>query len=199
MTRVTTRLAPALTGLLLPLAALASEVEAGHGGGEGLRFFWEWLNLLILVGALVYLARRPVQTYLAERRGRIEGDLASAARLLGDAEARLADWNARAARLDAEAEDIRRAAREAAEQERERILADARAVAERIQRDAHSALDRELQRARGRLRSEVADLAVELAEKLLREQVQGADRARLVDEFVARIEPGAGERAGGRA
>jgi len=194
-----TRLTPVLAALLAPVTALAAE-GGGHGGGEGAHvFFWEWLNLLLLVAVLVYFARKPVQAYLADRKSRIESDLASAAKLLGDAEARLADWNARAASLDAEAADIRRAAREAAQEEGARILADARAVAERIQRDAHSALERELHRARGRLRSEVADLAVDLAEKLLREQVQGADRARLVDEFVARIEQGAGSRPAGQA
>lgn len=191
MTRLAPRLALVLAALLAPAAALASEA-GGHGGGVDLHFFWEWVNLLILVGALFYFARRPVQSYLAERRARIEGDLASAAQLLSDAESRLADWSTRAARLDAEADDIRRSAREAAEQEGQRILADARAAAERIQRDAHSALERELNRARGRLRSEVAELAVDLAEKMLREHVQGADRSRLVDEFVARIEQGAG-------
>jgi F-type H+-transporting ATPase subunit b len=194
MTRVMLR-AAALAPVLLARAALASE-GGEHDGGS--HFFWEWLNLGILVAVLVYFARKPVLSYLADRRARIESDLASASKLLGDAEARLADWNARAARLDDEAAEIRRAARDAAEHERQRILTDARAVAERIQRDAHSALDRELQRARARLRAEVGDLAIELAEKLLREQVQGADRARLVDEFVAHLEQGAGGRAGGR-
>jgi F-type H+-transporting ATPase subunit b len=144
---------------------------------------------------LTYLARKPALAYLADRRARIESDLASAAKLLADARASLADWNARAARLDEEAADIRRLAREGAELERERILADARAVAARIERDAKSALERELARARKRLKGEVADTAVDLAEQLLREQVQSADRARLVDEFVARIEQGAGSHA----
>jgi len=194
MTRVMLR-AAAFAALLLAAPTFAS--EGGENGG-GSHFFWEWLNLLTLVAVLFFLARKPVMSYLADRRARIESDLASASKLLGDAEASLADWNARAARLDDEAAEIRRAARDAAEHERERILTDARAVAERIQRDAHSALERELQRARARLRTEVGDLAIELAEKLLREQVQGADRARLVDEFVAHLEQGAGARAGGR-
>jgi F-type H+-transporting ATPase subunit b len=191
----------AAAAALAPVAALASDVEAGggHGGGFPSHFFWEWANLLLLLAALVYFTRKPVLSYLADRRARIESDLASAAKLLGDAEARLADWNARAARLDEEAAEIRRSARDAAEQERERILGEARAVAERMERDAKSALGRELQRARVRLKGEVADLALELAEKLLREQVQSADRARLVDEFVTRIEQGGGPRAGGAA
>ena len=192
MTRVVIGLAPLVAAALAAVPALAAEAEGGHGGGVDAHFFWEWANLLLLIGVLIYLARKPALTYLADRRARIETDLASAAKLLADAEASLADWNGRAARLDEEAAEIRRLAREAAELERERILADARAVAARIERDAKSALERELARARKRLKGEDADTAVDLAEKLLREQVQGSDRARLVDEFVARIEQGAG-------
>jgi F-type H+-transporting ATPase subunit b len=195
MTRVVTRLGSVVAVALAAAPALAADVEGGHGGGLGSHFFWEWANLLLLVAVLTYLARKPALAYLADRRARIESDLASAAKLLADARASLADWNARAARLDEEAADIRRLAREGAELERERILADARAVAARIERDAKSALERELARARKRLKGEVADTAVDLAEQLLREQVQSADRARLVDEFVARIEQGAGSHA----
>ncbi|HEX2484126.1 MAG TPA: ATP synthase F0 subunit B [Myxococcota bacterium] len=195
MTRVVTRLGSVVAAALAAAPALAADVEGGHGGGLGSHFFWEWANLLLLVAVLTYLARKPALAYLADRRARIESDLASAAKLLADARASLADWNARAARLDEEAADIRRLAREGAELERERILADARAVAARIERDAKSALERELARARKRLKGEVADTAVDLAEQLLREQVQSADRARLVDEFVARIEQGAGSHA----
>jgi F-type H+-transporting ATPase subunit b len=235
MTRVVTRLGSVVAVALAAAPALAADVEGGHGGGLGSHFFWEWANLLLLVAVLTYLARKPALAYLADRRARIESDLASAAklladarasladwnaraarldeeaadirrlaregaelereRILADARASLADWNARAARLDEEAADIRRLAREGAELERERILADARAVAARIERDAKSALERELARARKRLKGEVADTAVDLAEQLLREQVQSADRARLVDEFVARIEQGAGSHA----
>jgi F-type H+-transporting ATPase subunit b len=196
MTRVVIGLAPFVAAVLAAAPALAADVEGGHGGGGlGSHFFWEWANLLLLVGVLTYLARKPALAYLADRRARIETDLASAAKLLADAQASLADWNARAARLDEEAADIRRLAREAAELERERILSDARAVAARIERDAKSALERELARARKRLKGEVAGTAVDLAEQLLREQVQSSDRARLVDEFVARIEQGAGSQA----
>jgi F-type H+-transporting ATPase subunit b len=83
-------------------------------------------------------------------------------------------------------------ARERAEQERSQILEDARATAERIKRDAASGVDREVERAKQALRDEAADLSVELAGKLLQEQVTDGDRDRLVDEFVAEIETGGG-------
>ena len=83
---------------------------------------------------------------------------------------------------------IREATRRAAESERERILADAHAAAERIRRSAGAVVERELQQARVELRREAADLAVELAAKLLHEQVNDGDRARLSTSSSARVE-----------
>ena len=75
-----------------------------------------------------------------------------------------------------------------AENERDRLLADARAAAERIRRDAQLAVEQEARSAREALRNEAAEMAVRLAGDLLKRQVTDADRSRLVDEFVERVE-----------
>jgi F-type H+-transporting ATPase subunit b len=177
---------PLLLALLLLL--VASPAAASEEGGGLMAFVWEAGNLLLLLGVLVYLGRKPVLNYLSERRQRIVDNLASSERLLEDAEGRLTEWTEKAARLDGEVEEIHRLARERAEQERLQILEDARVTAERIKRDAASGVDREVERAKQALRDEAADLAVELAGHLLQEQVTDGDRDRLVDEFVAEIE-----------
>ena len=47
-----------------------------------------------------------------------------------------------------------------------------------------------MRRARKRLREEAADLALEIAAGKLKAQVADADRDRLIDEFILRVEPG---------
>jgi F-type H+-transporting ATPase subunit b len=181
-----TRARKVLASLWLVAAAAPAFAasDAGHGGG----MFWQVVNVLLLLAVLIYFARKPVLTYLAERRDTIAKNLESSAQLLADAERRQADWNQKAANLDQEVAAIRDATRRAAEAERDRILADANASAERIRRAASAVIDRELQQARVKLRREAADLAVELAGKALREQVNDADRTRLLDEFIAHVE-----------
>jgi F-type H+-transporting ATPase subunit b len=151
--------------------------------------FWQVANTLLLLAVLIYFARKPVLTYLAGRRDTIAKNLDGAAQLLAEASLRLAEWNQKAASLDQEVAAIRDATRRAAEAERDRILADARVTADRIRQSASAVAERELQQARESLRGEAADLAVELAAKILREQVNDSDRTRLVDEFIERIEP----------
>jgi F-type H+-transporting ATPase subunit b len=171
--------------VLLPAIAFAEE-HAG-GGHEG-NLLWHAINLALVVGVIVYFARSPIQAFMADRRSSIESNLAAAKRELDAAEARLAECNARVNSLDREIAELRASVQAQAESERDRLLADARAAAERIRRDAALAVEQEGRRARDELRDEAAEIAVRLAGDLLKRSVGDADRARLVDEFVASVE-----------
>jgi len=186
----------ALLSLFFLLGMVAPAAASSEGGGGGLGdLLWPVVNLLILIAALVYFGRRPIQDFFASRQDRIRGDLDAAANALAEAEARHTEWQRKLTRLDAEMDRIRKQARERAEAERKHILAEASATAERIRRDARSAVDQELRRAREELRREVAELAVELAADTLRTRVDDTDRSRLVDDFIETIERSAREPA----
>jgi len=187
--------ARALLSLAGLLALAPSAAQAASEGGSS-TFLWEIFNIVLLVTVLVWVARKPVLTYLADRRDRIRDDMEASERLLRDADERLAEWTDKTEQLDAAVAEIRQLTRERAERERARILDEAERVAERIRRDAEAAVDRELGRARSELSQEAADLAIELAERMLEQNVTDADRARLVDEFVERLERSDGAAAG---
>lgn len=172
-------------GLLLAGPAL------GAGGGEGdllHDLVFPWVNLLLLFAVLFFAARKPLRAFFADRRAHIQDDLASAAQLKSDAESRLSEWQGKLAELESEIAQLRDGARSRAEAEGQAILADAEATAERIRRDAQAAIDQELLRSRAALREEAADLAVELAGRVLEQQVSDGDRSRLVDEFIESVE-----------
>lgn len=170
--------------VLLPALAIASEEAGGHES----KVLWHTINLVLVLGILGYFARTPIRTYMAERRQNIEAGIEAARRQLAEAERQLAECNERIATLDHEVEEIRRTVRAQAESERDRLLADARVAADRIRRDANTAVEQESRRARDELRNEAAEMAVRLAADLLKRQVTDSDRARLVDEFVERVE-----------
>lgn len=176
-----------LLASLLFAPAIAHAAEEGHGG-DPMTLFWQGINLLILIGVIVYFGRAPLRAFMADRRENIEQGIASAQHDLAAAERRLAECTARADALGAEIDEIKRSVRAQAENERDRLIADARNAAERIRRDAQLAVEQEGRRAREDLRAEAAEMAVRLAADLLKRQVGDADRARLVDEFVASIE-----------
>jgi F-type H+-transporting ATPase subunit b len=172
---------------LFPTTALAA------GGGGTMDLIWRIVNLVILFVVLYIVGRKPLQAFFADRRDRIQGEVEDAAKLRKEAEERHAKWQRQLAHLDSELDEIRRAATDRAAAERERVLADATAAGERIRNDARSAVEQELRRAREELREEAADLAIQLAGEMLRGQVTEADRDRLVDEFISKVDqPGQG-------
>jgi F-type H+-transporting ATPase subunit b len=183
------RTALALIGVVL----FAGPAAAAGDGGPGL--VYPIINLLLLLAVLVYFGRKPILDFFGERRGKIQDDLKAAADLQREAEERYASWQRKLADLESELENIRTTAQERAERERDQIIADANSTAERIRSDATAAIDQELRRSRAVLREEAADLALELAGNLLREQVSDDDRERLVGEFIERIES-SGDSAG---
>ncbi len=190
------RNAVALLVTLQALPAYASDPSAG-----GLQtLFWPAINLVILIAALVYFTRKPLQAFFEQRRSKIQGELQSAADQLATAETTYAKWQRRMIDLEGELDEIRATSRERAEAERQRIIEDARAAAERIRRDATAAVELELRRARDTLREEATQLAIDLAAERLTREVTDADRDRLVDEFIDLIastpDSGASQREG---
>ncbi|HME72626.1 MAG TPA: ATP synthase F0 subunit B, partial [Myxococcota bacterium] len=159
--------------LLIPASAFGE--GTAHAESHAGTLVWHAVNLIVLLSVLVYFLRAPIRGFFATRRRDIEHNLERAAAVLREAEERLADWKGRMARLDTEIQEIRRLAHERAEAERRQILADAEAAAARIRRDGAAAVEQEQRRARDALRKEAADLAIELAGELLRQQVTDAD------------------------
>lgn len=174
--------------MLTPLCVLLMANPAAASDAEGPGLFIPFVNLLILAAVLVYFGRKPIVAFFDQRRLQIEDDLQKAAALKADAEKRFTTWQSKLADLQQELDRIRTGSRERAEAERRQILADAEATAERIKKDATAAIEQELRRSRAILHEEAADLAVDLAGDLLRQQVTDADRDRLVSEFIERIE-----------
>jgi F-type H+-transporting ATPase subunit b len=172
--------------LCIALVAVASPAMASEDGIRDL--LYSIFNLLLLIAVLVYFARKPILEFFNSRRGKIQDDLHAAAELRHEAEQRFAKWQRKLVDLEEELEGIRAASRERAEADREHIIADASSTAERIRLDATAAIEQELQRSHRVLHEEAADLAVELAGNLLRDHVTNADRKRLVNEFIERIE-----------
>jgi F-type H+-transporting ATPase subunit b len=98
-----------------------------------------------------------------------------------------AEWEERLAKLDETIRQMRDQARQDAERERERLLADAHAVAEAIHRDAEKTIAAELRAMRTELRAQVAREAVAIAEGEVRRQWTVNDQQRFVADFIKQV------------
>lgn len=178
-------------GVLLVIVGSALPAHARDAeSGEVIReLLWQAANLVLLVGVLFAVARKPVSAYFAERREQIAGDIKTADQLLADSRTQFAQWQGKLAEMEQEIEGIRKETRRRAEGERDQIIATAHDRAERIKADAVAAIDQELRVARAELQKDAANIAVDLAATMLDEQVTDRDRERLLDEFITHVEP----------
>jgi F-type H+-transporting ATPase subunit b len=144
-------------------------------------------NALMLFGMLVVFGRKPIAEALKHRKQRIVAGMDEAARMKGEAQAKLAEYEDKLKRLDSEVERIRTEMREAAEAERRRILAEAKERRERMERDAHLLVEQELKAARDALVRETVNGALASAEEMLTSRLTEADHDRLNAEYLDNI------------
>ena len=163
---------------------------AEAGAATGYESWQPWarlFNLLLFLGVMVYLLRRPLSEAMKARREGIRRDLMRAQEERSAALAKLEEVETRLSRLDAEVETVRAQAEREAAEERERIERtteeDARKLREQAQREIESAS----KAARQELRRYAAEQSVELAEQMLRTQIRPEDDARLVGDYVKEL------------
>lgn len=149
---------------------------------------WQWINFVLLVSVLVFVARKPIRGLMAMRRFTIQQNLEQSRTMLESAEAKLKEWTGKIERLDEIVLEMERAAAERTAKERSQILVQAEAAANRIKADARTVIEQELLRARAELRTEAANLAIDLAGKLIESKISSADQERLVGEFITKLE-----------
>jgi F-type H+-transporting ATPase subunit b len=182
--------------LLVALVSLgfASGGEGGgHGGGHGgaaqwKDFMWRCIDFAALVLIMVWAVKKAdMKKALADRQAAIEKSLREADEMKAAAEKKFAEYNARLAQANKEAEELQTRIREEAIVEKGRIVAEANSSAEKIKAQAKVLADQEIVRARTELREEAARLAVQLAEQTLKGAMRPDDQNRLVGEYLTKV------------
>ena len=151
--------------------------------------FWSAVLIVIIAFAFYKLILPKMNAALDERTARIEGAMAKAAR----AQAAANQAHTQGEEILAQARDEAARTREAAREEGKAIMASLRAKAgaeaDRITGAAARQVEAERQAAEVSLRSQVAGMATDLAEKIVGEQMQDpAVRDRVVNRFLDELE-----------
>jgi F-type H+-transporting ATPase subunit b len=180
----------AFVSLLLALPAIALAASEEHGAGGGLisvdkSLIVQVVNFLILLFVLKRLLYKPFLAKMEERTATIQKALDEAKDARAAAAKQQEENEARLRAAYAEAAAVReRALKEGAEESRKHIAA-AQAQSRKMVEDTKAQLDAEVRRAREELRREVGDLAVAVAEKLVRKSLRDEDQKKIVADAIA--------------
>ena len=170
--------------------ALAAEETAA---GLQINLFWiivAALNFIVLLVILAVFAFGPLRRILEERRDRIEQGLKDAEQARQDRENAEKERAAALQEARREANEILARAQKIAQETRDADIAATKADLERIRERAAAEIEAEKQRAITELRTEVADLALQAASKVVGETLNTERERRLVAEFLTEINSG---------
>jgi len=173
------------------VAVLAAAAYAAPEGGaeETTTMDWVWriVNFAVIAGLLGYIYFKYGRGALKARIDGIEASLAEARAAREEALKRLAGVEAKLKDKDAEIQGLLKVAEENGRKEKALIIAESGKMSEDILASARENIDAELLKAKEALRKEAALMAVELAEKMVRENIKKEDQARIVEEYIAKV------------
>jgi F-type H+-transporting ATPase subunit b len=148
---------------------------------------WKTLNFAVLAIALFLLGRKPVKAFFSSRTKEIADEIRDLEQKKADAEKQLAEYQARFKNLDQESKQIIEDYIKQGEKAKERIIAQAEAQAVKLEDMAKRNIEQEFKAARLQLQQEVAEIAIEKAEAVIRESISSDDQDKLVDDYLKRV------------
>lgn len=144
---------------------------------------WKWIDFALLAGAIGYWAYRKGPAFFNARTEEIQRAIKDATGLKLDAEYRSSEVDRKMATLAVEIQRLREAAKTEMQKESKRIDEETRLALERIHDHTAREIDSLRRQAQLTLRQHAVQLAVDLAAAHLRDNVNDADRDRLVRSF----------------
>jgi F-type H+-transporting ATPase subunit b len=151
-------------------------------------FGFALVNFGIFLAIMSKLAWKPLKKFMADRHDEISNNLDAASRLRAEAEATLAQYEAKIGGIDREIDTLLAAIRKEAEMEKARIIAAAEADAKRLKEDAERQIAAEIDRARRELRRGVIEAAVGAAEASLKKNIAADDQRKMAEKYVHDVE-----------
>lgn len=173
---------------LVAIAALAEPAlaNAAHEPRWG-DFAWRVLNLILFCGILWYFTGNIIKKFFRNRKETIQNTLDDLEKRKEEARAGLAEIEQRIANLEAERQAILDESRAQAERIRKNIVADANRQANQIVEQARRTAENEGRAMLDGVRATVANEIVDTAAKALRGQLTQEDHDRLIANSLDKV------------
>ena len=188
--RVASRAVVALgVALATPAVALAEESAVGPDIliPKMAEFIPVLIAFLIILAVLAKLVWPPVLEMMEKRQQKIQSDLDAAERSKLQAAEEAKSYEAKILDAHHEADAIVAKAKKEAEEVRSAVLAKAQREAADIIAKAHGAVDSERHKAMIELSSSVVDLSVEIASKIIGNDLSVEEQRRLAEKYLAEV------------
>ena len=144
-------------------------------------------NLLIMFLILKRFLFKPVQKMLAQRQAQVDTIYEDANADREAAGTMKQEYEQHLATAREEADNLVRTATQTAQSRSDAMLAEATAQAVHLKNKAEQEIEMERRQMLADVRSEISDMAVAIASKVVEREIKADDQASLVDEFIRNV------------
>ena len=149
---------------------------------------WTIVCFLVTLFVLKRFAFGPIQKTIDERRERIRQSLEEADRAREEARKLIEEHRALIRQARQESDEILSEARRTADAQRDRVREETEADRQRRLEETRRQIEAETRRALEQIRQEVASLALEAAQKVTRNALDGDDQRRLIEDAISELD-----------
>jgi F-type H+-transporting ATPase subunit b len=153
----------------------------------GNEIVWGGLAFVVLLLAMWKFALPPVRNMMKQREERIRSDLERAEQARAEAESELAEYRRQLGSARNEAARIIEEARQAADEVRRQVRSQADAEAAELRARAQQDVELARQRATADLNRYVAELSVDLAERIVRRNLDRDAQIALIESYINEV------------
>ncbi len=166
------------------IAMWLQNLVAWTKGGMVSELFWRIANFSVMIIVLHLALTDKAVGFFKNRKLAISEAVDNAADTKITAEKRHEEVLAKFSKAKEEIEDIKSSFIEEGKKERQRLIENAEKEAEKIRIQAKNSIAQELVKAKLAIKAEASDLAIKMAEEILKKNIKKEDLSRMTKEYI---------------
>jgi F-type H+-transporting ATPase subunit b len=173
----------------ITITCVSFTVYASAAGNETESLFssnmlFKGINFAILLFLLYRFVRKPIANMLSGSAENTKKAVDEAKEELAKAKSQLVEYEQKTADLEKELVSREAAAMASIESEKEKMIADAKLQAQKLEEQAQNRIDQNILKTKNDIREFLVNESVQLAEKIITEQIGSKEQKTLVDNYV---------------
>ncbi len=188
---MTSRMRTLLYLSVVPVILLSSTsaIAASDGGSSWTPWLlmWRVINTIALLGLLIYFVKKPLVNFFQERKNSIARELDEAREKRDEAVRLIEEYKTKMAGMEQELAKMSGELKKAAESDSQKLVATAEKLSAAMIESARVTAEQEVRKARILLKNEAVELAMTMAEALIKQKINDQDRKRIVEDYLVKV------------
>lgn len=179
-----------LTTIIVLINAFVFAAE-GHDAQPSLfslDFLFRLINFAILFGGLGYILSKPLKNFLKQRSQNVRQAIEEAKKAKADAESKARFYEEKLSQLEAEVAAMMEQFKKESEEEKVRIIKEAEEQIEKTKERMQKSLEQEKLRIKEEVMREAANMAIILAEEMIKKNLTTEDQKKWIQEYIKMME-----------